>query len=276
MSMALRGGLAVLATAALGVVVLVALGAPPRLWSLNIAAAVAGAGLVHGLSQWGGLLWRRPMAVLIAAAGALIATALWGADLEGVRRWFPIGSLRLHVGFLFLPVALAAMTTVGPRLGVAGAALIGAALAWQPDAGMAVAFALGVIGLALSRRSAPSWIAAAITVLAAVAALFRPDPLEPVRFVEGVVSLAVAQGPVMGAAAIVALAAPSGVLALIAWRRPDLTTVALPAALFWFGAAIASLLAHVPAPILGAGVSPILGYALTWGRISAPRTGTDP
>ncbi|MFN9926234.1 MAG: hypothetical protein ACK53I_04775 [Phenylobacterium sp.] len=276
MSMALRGALAIPATAALGVVVLVALGAPPRLWGLNVAAAVAGAGLVLGLSRWGGLLWRRPTAVLLTAAGALIATALWGADLDGVRRWGPIGPLRLHVGFLILPPALAALATAGPRPGVAGAALIGAALAWQPDAGMAAAFALGVTGIALVRRTASSWIGVAIAVMAAGVALMRPDPLEPVRFVEGVVLLAMTQGALVGAAAILALAAPSGVLALIARRRPDLAIVALPAALFWLGAAVASLVAHVPAPILGAGVSPILGYALTWGCISARRTGTDP
>jgi hypothetical protein len=133
-----------------------------------------------------------------------------------------------------------------------------------------------VTGLAFIRRSAPSWIAAAITLLAAGAALIRPDPLEPVRFVEGVAPLAMAQGPLMGAAAMLALAAPSGVLALTAWRRPDVATFALPAALFWLGAATASLLAHHPAPILGAGVSPILGYALTWGRISARRLEAEP
>jgi hypothetical protein len=254
-----HGALAVLATAGLGVVVLLDLGAPARVWELNLTAGVVGALVVIGLARVAGPWLRRPGLFLAVVSLALVAMAMWGPDVEGVRRWAPIGPLSVHVGFVLLPAALAAMSAASGPIQAAAAALIGAVLVLQPDAGSATAFTLSVIGLAAWRRARWIILAAGIASLSAVLAWLRPDPLEPVLFVEGVTTLALAQGPLIGIGALLALAAPSGLLAARGlW----------PVALYWAGAAGASLVAAFPSPILGGGVSPILGYAVTWGLLA--------
>lgn len=265
MILAARGVLAVGAAATMGVAVLAALGAGPRMWALNAVAAVVGAFLVVGISRVGPVLARYPHRVLAAAALLLLATALWGIEMEGVRRWGPLG---LHVGFLVLPLALAGLSRAGGLAAVAGVLALGVALALQPDAGSATAFALGMMGLAAWTRRPGHILAAVLAVAEAGLVWTRPDPLDPVAFVEGVVTLAAGQGPLLGAAACLALIAPGVVVGLTAWRRPALARVAGPAALFWLGAAGVSLVAPFPTPILGGGAGPILGYALTWGLLA--------
>lgn len=251
--------LTVLLVAGLGVLVLMGLGAPHRIWAVNQLGGVAGALLAFGLARVAEPALRRPGLILAVVSLALVATAMWGPDVEGVRRWAPIGPLSVHVGFVLLPAALAAMMVARGPVQAAAAGGIGAALVLQPDAGSAAAFALGIVGLAIWRRDAWSLLASALAVASAGAAWLRPDPLEPVMFVEGVTALAWAQGPLIGVGALLVLAAPA---LLLAARR------AWPSALFWVGAAGVSLVAAFPAPILGGGVSPILGYAVTWGLLA--------
>ena len=61
-----------------------------------------------------------------------------------------------------------------------------------------------------------------------------------------------------------AIAAPCVLLTLVA-RSVD----GAAAAGFWLGAAVASVVGNFPTPIAGAGVTPILAYALTWALLAA-------
>ena len=98
------------------------------------------------------------------------------------------------------------------------------------------------------------WVALGSVALV-TASVLRLDPLEPVAHVEGIVGMASAQG--------------------MAWAGLGLLSLAvLPLALFWglqrpvglsLGAYLAGMLAAAalgdhPVPVLGYGVSPILGY----------------
>lgn len=258
----LAGVAAILATGGLGAALLAALGAPPRLVLMNLGATVAAAALLPILVPVARLAWRWPGVTLAAAAAALWTTTLWGEDLEGVRRWARAGPLLFHVGFLVLPPALAALLSAPRSVGVAGLCAIAAALALQPDGGAAMAFAAGVAVLAVRRRAPTSAAWLAVAGAGAAVAWFRPDPLPAVAFVEGVVRLALDRSPALGVLAVVALALPAGFV-LVADRRD----AALAA--FWAGAAAACLIGNFPTPIIGAGVTPILAYALTWALLAA-------
>jgi hypothetical protein len=264
----------VLSTAALGAGLLALLGAPVRLPAMNLGAALVGALLIPLLAPGGREALRHPMVALVAVATAIWITALGGADLDGVRRWAAAGPLLFHVGFLVLPVALAVLPRAPWPVGILGAGMIAAALVAQPDSGSALALAAGAAVLALRQRSASSVAGLAIAVAATVAAFLRPDPLPAVRFVERVVPLAFDGSPALGALALAALFLPSAALAFVAWRHPALT-VAGPAAGFWLGAALASLVGNYPTPIAGSGVTPVLAYALTWALIVAERDAAE-
>jgi hypothetical protein len=272
---------AVLLTTTFGAALLSGLGPPLRLLAMNLGAAVVAAGLLPLLVMAGRRLLRHPAVALLAAAGALLATALWGPELEGVRRWAEAGPLLFHVGFLVLPVALAVLPRAPWPAAVLGLGMIAAGLVMQPDGGVAMAFAAGAAVHAALRRSPQSLAWLAVAGVAAVAAWLQPDPLPAVAFVEQVAVLAFDRSPDLGFTVILVLALPSTLLAIVAWRDRALAPVAGPAAGFWFGAAAASLLGNFPTPIVGGGVTPILAYALTWALIvaspdAAARTRTSP
>lgn len=269
-------------TALVGAVLLAGLGAPLRLPVMNLGAAIVAVGLLPLLAMAGRRMLRHGGVALLAACGALAATALLGVGLEGVRRWVAIGPLLVHVGFLVLPVALAVLPRAPSLAAVVGLGLVAASLVVQPDGGAAMAFAAGVAVHATLRRSPQSLAWLAIAAVSAIAAWLRPDPLPAVAFVEQVAVLAFHRSLDLGLATILALALPSVLLAVIAWRDRALTPIAAPAAGFWFGAAAASLLGNFPTPIVGGGATPILAYALTWALIvaqardAAGRTRTSP
>lgn len=260
----LVGAAAVLASGALGVALLATLGAPSRLVLMNLGATIIAAALTPLLVVAGRQARRHADVALVGAAALLWLTAMWGVDLDGVRRWAKVGPLLFHVGFLVLPVALIALPRARTVVGLASLAAIAAALVVQPDGGVALGFAAGVAGLALHVRSrvALAWLA--VAGLGAAAAWLQPDPLPAVAFVEGVAALAVDRGLATGLLAVLALGAPGLLLAVLARRVHGAA-----AAGFWVGAVAASLVGNFPTPIAGAGVTPILAYALTWALLAA-------
>jgi hypothetical protein len=136
------------------------------------------------------------------------------------------------------------------------------ALAAQPDASQATAFAMAC-ALPLWRVSAGATAKGlvAATLAAGVAwAWWQPDPLLPVPYVEGVLDLAGAAGPVALAAALVALALPPLMLARLARASND--AALLSVAIYYVVIAVLAWRQLTPMPLLGFGAGPIVGYAL--------------
>lgn len=216
------------------------------------------------------VLPRTPAAVVAGLLLALmLATALWGFALEDVRRWVRLGPFTVHAGYILVPLLLAANVRLGlwyPAMLVA----LGTVLWLQPDAGMATGVAISAAAAALAVRSRATLAGAVIATAWAAATWLRPDTLAPAQFVEHVPELAWAQHPALGAAAFVLLAAPALPFLILgsidAARRPVFWAMGG----FWAGAAVASLAGHFPNPILGAGMGPIIGYALSWAACAAP------
>jgi cell division protein FtsW (lipid II flippase) len=142
-----------------------------------------------------------------------------------------------------------------------------AVIAVQPDASQAIAFAAAVVVVLLQRRlpSRIDRIAAAVCVGGSAVALSRPDPLEAVPHVEGIVSLAASSGAAWLATAIVALLLlPLPFVVESVKHRGHYEGLGLAA--YFFTVCVASFVAPFPVPILGYGLSPNLGYfvALGW------------
>lgn len=252
--------LAAAAAVAIGCLLLTMLGAPQRMPLVNFAAllvGVAAALLVRALG-------RAPAgvrdALVLAAALAIPAVALLGAEADGVARWIVIAGLTLQPALILVPlVAIGFAGRPGPaRIAAVGVAALGCAL--QPDLGAAAMLAAAVVAAALVIR-APAAGAGALLALAGVAAAaMRPVGLPPVPFVEQVVPAAFAAGAIPAALALIGMAmlfvpvllrrtAPAGVVAAFAGA--------------WLGALLAALLGPYPTPVIGFGGSAILGYLLS-------------
>ena len=142
-----------------------------------------------------------------------------------------------------------------------------ATLALQPDASQAIAFAAAVVIVVLqrSRASRIDWIAAAVCVGSSILALSRRDPLEAVPHVEGIVHLAASSGLTWLVASIVALMLLPMPFVLN-WVKHRDHHESMGLAVYFVTVCIAALVAPFPVPVLGFGLSPVLGYfvALGW------------
>jgi branched-subunit amino acid transport protein AzlD len=86
--------------------------------------------------------------------------------------------------------------------------------------------------------------------------------LKAVPHVEGIVGLAVRFAPVIAVAAILSLMLMLLPFAVI-WKRfpnSETSAAALALGLYFFGILLATFSGRFPVPLLGYGVSPILGY----------------
>jgi uncharacterized membrane protein YciS (DUF1049 family) len=187
--------------------------------------------------------------VLLVAALLLALPLL--IPSSGPHRWLGAGSFRLYVASVVLPSVVLLLPQV--RNAWVALLVIAAALAAQPDASQATAFALASAAYllrallsVLGRVGLGVALAGIVTV-----AWLRPDPLESVSYVEGVLVLVQQAGPLALFFALVALALPVAVLL----RLGQAAVAVYYAAILFF--AYRQL---TPMPLLGFGVGPILGY----------------
>lgn len=244
-------------------------------WARNLVAWVVGAAVAWGVA-------RRPAILpwFLLAAPAALAGTLLNAGQEGVHRWIDAGPLHINAAAALLPAATVALAAFGHRRwSWLAAAVTLALLVLQPDASQATALGAGMlVVLAWLRASAAvRTCGAAAVVLAVAGAWLRPDPLAPVPEVEGIVALAWAWSPLAAAAAVVLLAATT---LLPLWTavapEPRARVAALALSACCAAVALAPAFGVFPVPLVGMGMSPVLGFWLGAGALAAAqRAGSE-
>lgn len=209
-------------------------------------------------------LWLFPVGLL---AGFL------SPDLQGVHRWFALGPIQANIAMLLGPaavVAFAARMDFWPTGSWLAFLLALALTVAQPDASQATALAVVALAAAWSFHARPRsrLILAALVIGAAAWAWLRPDPLAPVPEVEGVIGLAFAQSPTIGALALglLLLAALSPLIAAVS---PGARLPAVSLGLFLLAWTAAPFVGAFPVPFVGLGPSPIVGAWLGVGLLAA-------
>jgi cell division protein FtsW (lipid II flippase) len=263
----------VLATLAISALAIRAAGGSSSAVILQLVAGVVGALLavfVAFVAKPPGCIVGLVLLALVLAAEAWILVA--GVSMEGVRRWVALGPIQLHAASLLIPLAA---WTAAQRLDTIAAVLLAAllvVLAAQPDAAavLALTLALGVVALVDKTKRRAASLLALLGAVCAAWALSRVDPLPAVGHVELVVRRAFEVAPTVGSLATLALIAlPVAML----WGRRSPATLALAAA--WAGFVLANLVANYPAPVIGAGASPVLGWLLSIGLAAMSRRSRD-
>lgn len=263
-----------------GVLVMLGFGAPITMPLMNASAVVLGV-LVSMLA--GPSLSRQ----LHAHAGRLGVVVLLllilpfaFEPMSGVHRWAIAGPVRLHPSSILAPLALLCLVGLLRDHRAVEAVLLFAAIELvhigQPDAGQATAIAAGAT-VAMLRARLPRHhllLGVAIAVGGALMAWSRPDPLEPVAWVEDMPSRAFELGVVFGIAGVVGLAAlPAAALFQLRMRpSPDGADASFVLAAYFAATVMVTFIGHFPTPVLGHGASPIigavLGLGLLWGASS--------
>lgn len=207
-------------------------------------------------------------ALALAIATVLLWAPLWASTLTGPERWLRVAGMRVYVASMLLPAVVLVLARAlrpsasPPRWPWMLMPVALWALAAQPDASQATAFALAC-ALPLWRASAAATAKGLVagTLAAGVAwAWWQPDPLLPVPYVEGVLDLAAAAGPVALVAALAALALP--LLMLTRQARASNDTALLSVAIYYAAIGVLAWRQLTPMPLLGFGAGPVVGYAL--------------
>ena len=200
-------GAASLAAVVIGAAVCAVSGVPASLWVRNLAAWLVGAVLAVCIARFA----RRGYSTvaLWAAPVGLLAT-LVSPDQEGVHRWIDLGPLHVNMAMLLLPGAVVALAgSTEKPLSWAAFLLSLAVLVVQPDASQATA--LAVVGASIAvfgtKRPLIRWGVPVIAAALVVAAWLRPDPLQPIPEVEGIIGLALFVSPLLAGLAVLSLAA---------------------------------------------------------------------
>jgi cell division protein FtsW (lipid II flippase) len=259
----LLGLLCAAGAVALGLAYMAAAGAPPRYLAINVAALMLGAGAWLGLTAWASPrgAWSGP--AVLALTAPLIATALFGAAVDGAARWVHVGPLTVQVSLVVLPAIIVLYARRADAVGTAGVAIAALALALQPDRAMAGVLAAGMGAVLVARRGRFPALAFAAALTGFGAALLRPDALPAVPFVDRILYTAFD----VHAGAGLAVVAGSLLLlvpALVATGRGTLERPALLAfGACWAAVVAAAALGDYPTPLVGYGGSAVLGYLLS-------------
>ena len=246
-------------------------GVPSALWLTNLAMGALGTLLCFALSRRKSSIrfHQKTGALVVLFAILALGATFYFKGIENVHRWVSVGPFRLHVASVLLPSVIIVLHQIRePGVQWGFTLVITALLAAQPDASQAAAFAIAS-GFVLCKRRIPTL--GFILLLAALALVgwFQSDPLKSVPHVERIVGLAFNLNPLLGLVAVVSLAAlplPFLISALAGkeGQTEQRTRVALGA---YFTVVLCTCATgRFPVPMMGYGVSPILGYyvGLIW------------
>ncbi|MBB4634384.1 hypothetical protein [Longimicrobium terrae] len=255
--------LSFLAVAA-GCVIASAHGVSTGSWARNLVSWVVGAGLAWVVARQPGSLPGFLLAAPVALAGTLL-----NAPQDGVHRWIDAGPLHINAAAVLLPAAVVALAARSEwRWGWLAAAAILGLLVLQPDASQATAFGAAMIVILMAMRG-PAVVRAGgmVAVVAAIAAAWlRPDPLLPVPEVEEIIQLAWRWSPLMAIVAAGLLGATVLVPLRVSGRA---RTAGIALAVFGAAVALAPAFGAFPVPMVGVGMSAVLGFGLGAGALAA-------
>lgn len=245
-------------------------GALPGMASRNVIAFVIGL-----LCGWGAhriAHVRHGAALLFGLGCALLALVpVVGIELDGVRRWLPLGPFNIQPALFLSPLLLATAASREGRHWRAAILLPIFLIALQPDAATLMALAVGVAVLmaGASGQARHGWsprrigIAAGALCLAVLGLVFAGiQTPPPVAFAEGTIGIALLSGLT---AKLLHFAAIALMIAALLCR-PGPTGLALAG--YFTIAAVAAAFWAFPMPIAGATPSHLLGFGLAIGWLS--------
>lgn len=247
----------------LGILYMVIVGAPARYLGVNAGALAIGLSMLALLDRTAAAGRRWTDGASVAMAIAMLATALFGSEVDGAARWVNLGGVAIQPSLILVPVMLVTFSRIRSVLATVSIITAAVAMALQPDRAMAGMLALCLAVLAVMRPDRHVCVALANSIASFAATLVRPDTLPAVPYVDQILyssfDIHIAAGvAVLGGMAIIL------VPAIVGWSRDaDNRAIYCAFGTVWFAAIAAAALGNYPTPIVGYGGSAIIGYVLS-------------
>lgn len=213
--------------------------------------------------------------IVLMLAPAALAASLLSPGQSGVHRWVALGPLRWTVAFVCLPpfiVAFAASIGSNRPWTWMTVVLSAVLLCLQPDTSQATAFAAAItatVFISPVRVQTRILASLAFVVMACLSAL-RSDPLAPVPEVERIFGLARSVSP--AAMLVCAAALAAACVAPLAARKialPGVNAAAGSLSVYFLFCGLMPVFGAYPVPLVGMGMSPIVGFWLGMGALWA-------
>ena len=192
--------------------------------------------------------------------------------IEGVHRWVSIGPIRLYVSSIVLPIIIINLWKIIDKknnsiwISMISVICISIILALQPDASMITAFAIPMIILFWNsniKNIFRIFIIIFLSILTTFSWIFL-DELAPVSYVEGIIELVKNMGIlwfILGIITLIILPLP-----FILFPIKEYKLLSLCIGIYFFILLVSTIFGNFPVPLMGYGISPIIGYfiSITW------------
>ncbi len=238
-----------------------------NIWGQNILGLVIAVLLSHLISRKPKIISNRfavPISIIL-----LLLTFL-DPGLEGVHRWISIGPVRLYIASIVLPIFFIGLwrilkTTNWWILAIIsiGVSLL---LALQPDASQTTAFIIPMAIILFSKANNNYFRYSVLGMLSLIIIFtwIYLDNLPPVAYVEDIVRMVSKMGTVWFALGITSLVILPLPFILFPPQNSKLLSICL--GIYFIVVLTSTLFGNFPVPLMGYGISPILGYfiAIAW------------
>jgi cell division protein FtsW (lipid II flippase) len=206
----------------------------------------------------------------IIVAIILLFLTFISSGIDGVHRWVSVGPIKFYVAVIVLPLIIIELWKLLQLrdwwFSGAITIVISIFLTLQPDASMLTAFAIPMIILLWNKINNNIFrfcIVILLSALIIISWVFL-DKLPPVAYVENIVSLVGNMGIIwlgLGVISLVILPLP-----FIFFSPKKYKLLSISFGLYFIIILISTMFGNFPVPMMGYGVSPIIGYfiSITW------------
>lgn len=206
----------------------------------------------------------------IIVAVILLFLTFISSGIEGVHRWVSVGPIKFYVAVIVLPIIIIDLWKLLQIrewwFSAAITIVISILLTLQPDASTLTAFAISMLMLLWNKINNNIFrfcIVVLLSALIIISWVFL-DGLPPVLYVENIVRLVANMGIIwlsLGVISLVILPLP-----FIFFSPKEYKLLSVSIGMYFIIILISTLFGNFPVPLMGYGVSPIIGYfiAITW------------
>jgi hypothetical protein len=244
---------------------------PAFIWAQNIAyLVIVGMISYFGVSSkfnFGGIKFYYS-SVLISLIFILLTFITSG--MEGIHRWVSIRIIKFNASMIVLPIIIISLWKILHAKSLWIAIVITFAvsiiLEIQPDASQLTGFTIPMMVMLVSkteRKSLRIIILGTLSTLIIISWVFL-DSLPPVAYVEGILGLVKNVGLIwliLGVISLIILPTP-----FILFSPKNLQLPSICLGLYFIIILISTLFGNFPVPLMGYGISPIIGYfiSISW------------
>ncbi|SFN97837.1 cell division protein [Proteiniclasticum ruminis] len=251
----------------IGTVAMYMNGVSTIIWIQNILASL----IVMLFSEFS---WRKNKIIgriyIVPLAILLLLLTFLDVGLEGVHRWVSIGPIRFYVASIVLPLLIIGLWKISKKSNWMTITIITMSvsilLALQPDASQTTAFMISM-GIILFNKTSKSCyrlgVSGVFSIILILSWLYL-DSLPPVPYVEEIVKMVASMGVVWFVLGIISLAMLPLPFFLFPPQSAKLPSICI--GVYFIIILISTLFGNFPVPVMGYGISPIIGYfiAIAW------------